>query len=124
MNGSRLFQLQYTYERDMCTVFLKATIGASGAPTLVAQKGIVSMVRNSAGRYTITLKNNFNLFLDANYTAISPSAAPAAPGMYIVSETVNSTKTIVIQMNNAGTAADPANGETVCLSFQCRIAST
>lgn len=123
MPSSRLFQFRYSYERDIVEIYLKASIGASGAPTLVASKGVTSIVRNSTGNYTITLKDKHYLFLDADYR-VQNATAPAAPGMYIVSESVNGTKQVVVQLNSAGTAADPDSGSTIMIRLAVRDAST
>lgn len=125
--ASRLFQFRYSYERDLVDIQAKIDIGASGAPTLSLAKGIVSMTRNSAGNYTIVLKDQFYLLTDVKASFISGSSAPAAPDMNVVSEQVNSSSSpsLIIQFRDiAGLAADPANGEVMLLHIQCRSAST
>ena len=126
--ASRLFQFRYSYERDVCEIMAKITIGASGAPTLTQAKGIVSMVRNSAGNYTLTLKDNYYLFLSAEANFISGSSAPAAPFLNVVSEQVSNATSpqVVLQFRNlaAAAATDPASGEVVLLRLVLRSAST
>lgn len=123
--ASRLFQFRYSYERDLCDIYAKISIGAAGAPTLVNSKGIVSMTRNSAGNYTIVLKDQFYLFMSAGASFLN-ATAPAAPGMYVVSEQVNSTTSpsLIVQFNAAGSATDPGSGELMLLHIVCRSAST
>lgn len=126
--ASRLFQFRYSYERDVCEIMAKITIGASGAPTLTQAKGIVSMVRNSAGNYTLTLKDNYYLFLNAEASFISGSSAPAAPFLNVVSEQVSNATSpqVVLQFRDlaAAAATDPASGEVVLLKLSLRSAST
>lgn len=127
MANSRLFQFRYSYERDLVDIFAKVTFGASGAPTLSNAKGVTSITHNSAGKYTIVLKDNFNLLMSVTNSQMVASGAPAAPNFYVVSETVNTvaTKNIVIQFaDSAGVATDPASGEVSRLHIVCRNAST
>lgn len=126
MANDRLFQFQYSYERDLVDVLLKVSIGSSGAPTIVLGKGVTSITRNSAGKYTIVLKSNFNKLMDMDMVSISETSAPAAPMMNIVSEDVaGTTKAIVIQLRDiAAAAADPASGEVLMLRMKLRNAST
>ena len=67
------------YKKDMQAMvtnvvhlYCKASIGASGAPTLVtangASLGIASIARTAAGDYTITLDDSYNILLWAGAT--------------------------------------------------------
>ena len=124
MASSRRFQFTYSYERDLVRLPLKISIGSSGAPTISNGKGLVSITRNSAGNYTLQLKDMFNVLMHVGMS-IQSSSAPAAPIMHVVSETVNSTKTIVIQCRDAaGVATDPASGEKLMIEVVARNAST
>lgn len=124
MANSTLFQFRYSYERDLTDIVLKCSIGASGAPTMINRKGITSITRNSAGLYTIVLKDNFNLLMNANIMQLDNDAL-AAPITQIVSETVSSTKTVVVQFRDiALAAADPNDGAVVMIHLCLRNAST
>lgn len=101
-------------------LYTTVSFGASGAPTMVAKTGmgISSVVRNSAGNYSITLSHAYPALLMVNVKSISPSAAPAAPSSYIVSSAVTSSTApvIIVQFSSiAGAATDPASGESVLL---------
>lgn len=120
------FQFRYSFERDMVEMYLKVSFAAAGAPTIVNGKGIQSIVRNSAGNYTILLVKNYNLLLDADHMQIS-SAAPAATEMRVISEQVNnvSSPSLIVQFSTAaGAATDPASGEVAMIRLACRNAST
>lgn len=126
MANRRLFQFRYSYERDVVEVMARITIGAAGAPTISEAKGVLSVVRNSAGNYTIRLVDNFNQLLESSSMLISPSA-PAAPIMHLVSNSVSSATVpgVVLQCRDvANAAADPASGETILLRLCVRNAST
>lgn len=120
------FQFRYSYERDLTDVQAKVTIGTTGAPTLTLAKGVLSMTRNSAGNYTIVLKDRQYLLTDVKASFISGSSAPAAPDVNVVSEQVNNaTPSLIIQCRDiAGAAADPASGEVMLLHIQVRSSST
>lgn len=113
MANRRFYQFRLALEPQVSELFMQVSFGSSGAPTLSAanSRGISSIVRNSAGNYTITLSDRYSRFLMLNKIAIS-SAAQAAPEFRVVSEAVsNATPTIVVQFSAAGVATDPASGE-------------
>lgn len=124
--ASRLFQFQYSYERDLVHIHAKISIGATGAPTLSNAKGIASIIRNSAGNYTLTLKDNYYLFMGLHAQFLSNGGAPAAPIVAVDAEDVDGDKTIDIVCYDADTpaATDPANGEVMLLHIILRSAST
>jgi len=126
-----LNQFRKAFIKEQVSVFAKVTIGASGAPTLVAaySQGVKSIVRNSAGNYTVTFGLSSNSaftqavdkyvkFFNAQCCIIS-SAAPAAPLFNVASEAVAASGTVVLQFRDAAdAAADPANGEILLLQFE------
>lgn len=128
--GSYKFQFRYSMERDICDVYLKASVGAAGALTVLnsVQKGITSITRNSAGNYTILFKSASNLLLECTQTQLLAGAtALSAPIMKVVSEQVaNSTSSsMIIQFySDAGAVADINNGAQLMLRISLRDAST
>lgn len=119
-----------TLEKNTKTVFAKITFGSTGAPTLdvVNSKGILSVTRVSAGKYTFVFgstSNNANLLdvyvklMAIKHVFNSGASAPAAPGMYISANAVSTvgTASITLVFNSAGTATDPASGEIAYLQF-------
>lgn len=129
--NARLFQFRYSAERDVVELFLKATIGASGAPTVVIAKQFsasIPIVHNSAGNYTISLRGPANMLLDCLSTQLLAGGTKlAAPIMKVVSEQVNSVSapSMIIQFySDAGVAADIDNGATLMLRVTLRNAST
>lgn len=95
----------------------RVTFGSSGAPTLdaVSSKGIKSITRNSAGKYTVVLQDTYPKLFAFKHVFVVGSGAPAAPAAFLISEQVASgtTPSFVVQFNAAGTATDPASGEEV-----------
>lgn len=111
--ANRLFQqFRFSLEKKVVELWGHVTFGAVGAPTLdtANSKGIKSIVRNSAGTYTITLQDTYKYLLKVDAHWINPGAAPAAPSVYVVSQNIGNlaAPTIVIKTNAAGTATDPA----------------
>jgi len=123
-------QFQKTLEKEVVSIFARVTFGASGAPTLVTSvsKGVVSVTRNSAGKYTFVFGTQTGL-LDVYPNLLmvkhvfdesgNGGTAPASPGMYILANNVavSGTSSLQIEFNSAGTATDPASGEAVFLQF-------
>lgn len=111
-------------------LYLKATIGSSGAVTIdsaqARSNGIVSITKEStAGQYTVVFgtsaasKDVWPKFYMMTAQFISASAAPAAPLVYVVSDsTATATASLTLQCtNSAGTATNPASGEVLLLEF-------
>lgn len=119
MSNRFMNQFHFSFVKGKTSLYGRVTFGATGAPTLdsVKSKGIKSIVRNSAGNYTIALQDNYYAFLRAAHVFVG-SSAPAAPSMYVTSESVSSTTpSLIVQFNAAGTATDPASGEEVRLEL-------
>lgn len=118
-------------EVGVCKLWAKVTVGATGAPTLVAaaSKGIASIVRNSAGNYTITLSDRYKAFLGGQVTLLDDTDSdPSSVGCLarFISETVdNATPTTLIQWfaSDDGAATDPANGATFYVVLDLRNSS-
>lgn len=119
-----LYRSQYSDSFCGQKVVLSAnvSIGATGAPTVVAKTGmgILSVVRTGVGAYTITFTNPFAALLDVRVASISGSSAPAAPIIGIVANAVTTAATpnVQIQMRDiAAAAADPASGEILLINI-------
>jgi|ERR1017187_2621960 hypothetical protein len=67
--SNNYFHNPQTIERALKHMHLAVTIGAAGVPTLIRGLGVTSIVRNSAGLYTITLPK-FYKFVSANFIEI------------------------------------------------------
>lgn len=124
MSNRYMTQFRYSLENAVVDLYLRVSIGASGAPTLVSgqNKGVLSIVRNSAGNYTITLTDSYRRLLNAEQKFIVATGVPAAPSMNIVSDNVATlaTPTVVIQTVTGSTPTDPANGEIMLLQLSLK----
>jgi hypothetical protein len=114
-------QFQYSLVPSKCVLFGQVAIGGTGAPTISAanSKGIASIVRNSAGNYTVTLSDSWVKLLNIQAQFIDSGTQTVAT-TYVVSQTINSSagKVIVIQcVDFAGAAVDPRSGATMLLEI-------
>lgn len=110
-------QFLYQLEAGVFQYYMHVSFGAAGAPTLdtANSKGITSIVRNSAGQYTITLANSqFRKLLGMTVDQFSSTSPQAAPFRTIEGNSVaSSPATLVLQyyaLDNT-TPTDPASGE-------------
>jgi len=128
----------YQLEKKLVTLFMRVTIGASGAPTLVTavnttdvngnvistwnpSKGVATIVRVSAGKYTVQLGrtdgvtgnviDTYTGLLGVGVT-VTNSTLTSVIGGQILSDTVKTNGQFQFQfVSAAGVAADPANGD-------------
>lgn len=101
----------------------RATIAASGAPTLVLPDslGMATLVRTATGAYTLTLKEQFTGFLDLKVTYLLASGAPTTIAHSVVAQTVTTSKTIqFLTLDAAGAAADPDSGAQLFIELKLR----
>lgn len=114
-------QFQQSFSAQPVSLTPSISFGATGAPTLAAGvSGIKSVVRNSAGKYTITLSDRYNSLKAMSLMQLAGSVSAAAPIVTIVSQAVNAaTPTIVIQYRaiDNSTATDPASGEQALIQI-------
>lgn len=123
--NSTLFQFRYSFEREVVEYFGVISIGSTGAPTLTIGKGITSVVRDSAGQYTLTLKDTSAKLLHCNVMFYASTSAAAAPMVVIESNTISVDKKLTLQCRaiDNSTATDPASGEIMYVKISVRNAS-
>ena len=119
MAKRRLFQYQYSFQRDLVHIFADVTFGSSGAPTLVSGKGISSITRLSAGKFQIQLQDPFAGVMMVSKVNKMASGAPASPVMVLndVSNISQLTGGLIVLTfeTSGGTATDPASGEEILM---------
>lgn len=119
-------EFQYSLEKRVVNLFASVAVGATGAPTLNAasSKGIKSVVRNSAGNYTINLSDTYQRLLFMDSAVVLGSGAPSSGTtlqMIIRADNSNNQTTPNVQvefLNSSGTAVDLASGATLLLAPQ------
>lgn len=120
MANRLLNQFGASFEKAVVNVFADVTIGATGAPTLNAakSKGVKSIVRNSAGDYTLTLQDTYAKFFSC-WVGFIKGTAPAAPNESIKAFNMSAAggATIEFVLFNGATATDPASGEELFIEI-------
>ena len=116
-------------EREVKRLYLKATIGASGAPTLVAADslGIKTIARNGTGDYTITFgtpsgdTEKYNKLLWADGKLLDVDGEDIR--VQIDTDNTSSAGTVLILTVAAASPADPSNGSTLLMVFDVKNSS-
>lgn len=118
----------FQLEKQVVRLYARVTFGATGAPTLDTKnsKGVLSITRNSAGKYTLVFGTN-SASLDYYYKLLgvkvewdatgNSGTVPAAPLVYLTGNSVATASTCSLQLqcdNVSQVATDPASGEA-CL---------
>jgi hypothetical protein len=124
--ANRFFnQFGKTLEKEVVSLFLHATFGASGAVTLdaVNSKGIASMTKIGTGAYRIVFGTTpasldvYYKFFGMMPVFFKSGAAPAAPEMYItaLNHNIVGSCSIDVQFHIGGVATNPGSGEQLYL---------
>lgn len=118
--ASRSFNRKQSLEKEIKEIYAKVAIGSSGAPTLstVSTSGVASIVRNSAGNYTLTLQDKYISLKSVQISHLASSAQDLQ--FQLLSETVDSTKTISFVCQTDATATDPASGTTLLIQINLK----
>lgn len=108
MASREFIQFSYQLERGIVKLYARVNIGATGAPTLVTtsttsgnpSKGILSVARQSAGKYRITFGNSVNTTYDRYQRVLRADAT-------IVNSTVSTINGVQITDESQINAATP-----------------
>ena len=132
--ASRDFKTVQAAERAVKILYLKASIGASGAPTLVTDDslGIKSITRNGAGDYSILLgtpsgmTDKYPKLLYADGLLLDPDAEELQSQIDTDSvSTSGLVKILTIARDSSGdaAAADPSKGAYLSMIFHVKNSS-
>lgn len=121
--ANRNFNRKQSLEKEVKEIYAKVTIGATGAPTLVAasSKGVASISRTSAGLYVLTLQDKYNALMHFDCCVVTPSAEDL--NCNLKAESVASAKTVTFLCTAAGVATDPASGDSFLIALQLKNTS-
>ncbi len=114
MASSLFFKNIGSKEVQVCHLFVKAAIGATGACTLdtAASKGIASITRNDTGDYTIALAETYASLLACHPMILDATDCDLT--FQIISQDVAGTSpNVKIGSHAAATPTDPASGSTL-----------
>jgi hypothetical protein len=127
--ANRFFnQFGKTLEKEVVSLFLHATFGASGAVTLdaVNSKGIASMTKIGTGAYRIVFGTTpksldvYYKFFAAMATFKTGGSPAAAQDMYItdLKHNIVGSCYIDVQFNDSGASTNPGSGEEVFMEIK------
>jgi hypothetical protein len=118
------YQFHNSYVPNLTCLYLKATIGASGAPTINALQsmGIDSISRTSAGKYLITLNKKYESLRMAKAVFIASGGANA-PDLAVDTDAVRSAGTLTVVTQAGGVNTDPASGEVMLIEIMLKDSS-
>ena len=124
MASSYHYRNHQSKEANVTELFLRADIGATGAPTLdtAASKGIASIARDDTGDYTITLSEAYNSLLMVDVMVLEADDTDLTH--QIISQAVsNSTPTVKVGFHAAAVPTDPPNGSDVYIRITVKNSS-
>ena len=124
MASTYFYQNFTAKEANVTVLFLRADIGATGAPTIdtAASKGIASIARTAAGDYTITLDEPYTSLLHASVTSLE--AGDTEFNWSLTAQAVdNATPTVQISNLPGGTATDPDDGSDIYMAIYLKNSS-
>ena len=115
-------------EQRVVELFGSITFGTTGAVSASSGKGVTSVTRNSAGKYTIQLDDTYNALLAYCDKLIEDAVLdPTSVGVWtkLFSEDVAATGSFVVQFADFtdGSAADPADGSKLIWTAKFRNSS-
>lgn len=117
-------QFHASFVPNLTCLYVKAVIGASGAPTINALQsmGVDSISRTSAGTYLITLNKKYQSLRMAKSCFVASGGA-AAPDLAVDTDSVASAGTLVVLTQSGGVSTDPAPGEIMLIEIMLKDSS-
>ena len=117
-------QFHNSFVPNLACLYLKAAIGASGAPTINALQsmGIDSISRVSAGKYLITLNKKYQGLRMVKSCFIASGGA-AAPDLAVDTDAVRASGTLTVVTQAGGVSTDPAPGEIMLIEIMLKDSS-
>lgn len=113
--ANRIFSKVQALKKEVKVIAGSFSIAASGgAATKVTGLGY-SVAKSATGEYTITLEDIYNSVVSMNANLLAATAVDLVP--QFKSQTVSTTKLVVINLNAGATPTEPAAACTVHFSL-------
>lgn len=121
--ADRSFNRRQSLEKEVKDLYIKISIGATGAPTLVsgASYGAASISRTSQGLYALTLQDKYSSLKFIEGILLDVDAEDIR--FQLKSETVSTTKIVNFFTLTGATATDPSNGSAILLKLELKNTS-
>lgn len=118
--AGRIFNRKQALEREIKDGYVTISIGAAGAPTLTAGPLGASIVRNSAGNYSLTIDDKYASLKSFRATLLSATAEDIRFQLH--SETVSTTQVVSFLCLTGATETDPSNGSVILIKMDLKNA--
>lgn len=118
------YQFHNSFVPNLTCLYVKAVIGALGAPTInaIQSMGVDSISRVSAGKYLITLNKKYDSLRQVKSCFIASGGA-AAPDLSVDTDAVRSAGTLTVVTQAGGVSSDPAPGEVMLIEIMLKDSS-
>lgn len=128
MANRYFYQFLNMFEKGPVILFVKASIGATGAPTLdtTVSRGIKSITRTGVGAYTIALEDRYQKVLMITRGIQSSTLADGNVSMTLIADNSSNTSPdvrVAFAAPSTGSAAELSNGVTLTLKIILRNSS-
>lgn len=100
-------------------MYASATIGSSGAVTLVSRTGIASITKNGTGDYSLVLQDRYSSLKFAQIMVLDDTAQDMHAQIYS-EDVAGSTKTIRFLTLAGASPAHPANGAKLLIKIEVK----
>jgi hypothetical protein len=110
-------------EKGRVELYAELAIGATGAPTVTKARsqGIKSVVRNTAGNYTVTLTDAYTRLMSVAVSLVVPTGVPSTGTNIQAVVRSSTTNTIIVEfLNSSGVAAEIVSGVIVQLKIDLK----
>lgn len=99
---------------DESRFHVRLKFGSAVLTSYVAKAG-VTVARNSAGNYTVTLPKRYRALVEFTHGFVSPSGAVL--GVAVDTANVAGDGTLIVETRSGATATDPTDGDKLLLTF-------
>jgi len=104
-----------TIEGGTTTLYVKLTVGSTGAVTTATGYGLTSVTRESAGRYTILLDRKYTKLLGVQTTVIQ--ATVQGLGYAVLANSITSAGSVSGTVSVTAVATDPSSGTIIMFAI-------
>lgn len=120
--ANRNYNRKQALEKEVKEIYLEATIGSSGAPTLTRALGIESITRTGTGDYTIQLQDKYNRLMCTSISVEYPG--PQAIFSRVDHESVAIDGKVYIGFGTTGDSSrELSNGSVLKIRFDLKNSS-
>ena len=116
--AGRFFNRKQALEREVKDAYVKLSANGTSAPTIVSGVGSVSIARNGAGDYSLTLSDKYPSLKSFKATLMDNSAEDVR--FQVHSETVSTTKVIRFLALTGATPTDIAQDSVVFIKLELK----